>query len=169
MTSQPLNSESDKTHYLQEALRLSELAIAEDSSTFDRIERKAVLLVTLHIATIVYLLSWTDDSDSKLTTIISFIIIIVLIIAVGFGVSALYPRAFGTPGATPKYLRWKGFDHNCDKMVEDLLDSYDSILILNDNVLGEKSRHLILSFWWGVVGIASTCIFAFCYKLGIMP
>lgn len=164
-------SEESKTLYLKEALKLSETTIAEQNSAFATIDRKAILLVTLYVAIIAFLLSWKYDSDEKMIILISYTIIVVLIIAALVGLGALYTRPFAVPGASPKYLMRKDFNHNLDKMSEDLLNVCNDRFNLNKTILTEKLVYSKISLRLGVAGIFLTSVWVilvFSDKLGIM-
>jgi len=161
MTTQQHNDQPDnKTFYLQEALRLSELTLTEQDKAFDKMEQKAISLVTLCIAIIAYLLSWMYESINQFTVAASLLIIAVLMGAAWAGANVLYIRPFKVPGTTPKFLMQEYLGYNFHSMAGYLVDEYEKRINGNNNTLKEKSDCLELSLWWWKVGVFLACIWA---------
>lgn len=163
MTNESANSQeteksadkSSVTIYFQEALRISELQLEKQKETFETTERKAILLITVCLATIAFLLSW-DAGNREVCNVnlaIAISVVIILAMAAIIGAFALFTRPFGIPGANPEYLMHKDFERDFHKVAKNLLGYYEERYKLNEDVNRDKTNYLNISKWIGMLGI----------------
>ena len=158
-----------KMEYLQEALRLAELRLEEQSITLTLQEKKAVLVVTLCIAVIGYLLTssgeiWklaetinhnyqTKSGDLWISLIFKILPSLFLAFAMIHGIRSLSLMNLGTRGASPGYSMSDYFGQDVNKLAKGLLEDYNDRIKKNQKMLDHKRKEMIKARKWLYFGI----------------
>jgi len=158
-TQQPNQPNQSETLYLQEVIRLAELEIKEQSDTLVATEKKAILLLTLHIAIIGYLLS-TSAPGNSLAAMLEMAITFILMASTLIGMVVLYPSDFGVAGINPKYSMDEYFGGNFNRMADRLKDLYEERIVFNYDQLAKKGRLLDWSKTIGLIGSVSAFLWS---------
>ena len=164
-----ITKDQQETEYLKEALRLAELRLEEQNTTLTLQEKKAALVVTLCIAIIGYLLSFTGDIKAlpevldhifktkigDLWTSLIFKITPSLILACAMvrSIRSLNLMDFGTRGASPGYSMSDYFGHDLNKLAKGLLEDYNDRIKKNQEMLDHKQKEMIKARKWLYTGI----------------
>ena len=164
-----ITKDQQKTEYLQEALRLAELRLEEQSVTLTLQEKKAVLVVTLCIAVIGYLLTSTGEigklteifnylfqtklSDLSIALIFKILPSLILAFAMLHGIQSLSMMNLGTRGASPGYSMSDYFGHDLNKLAKGLLEDYNDRIRENQDMLDHKKKEMKKARKWLFFGI----------------
>ncbi len=164
-----ITKDQQKTEYLQEALRLAELRLEEQSITLTLQEKKAVLVVTLCIAVIGYLLTSTGEiekvteifnnifqtkfGDLWISLIFKILPSLFLAFAMIYGIRSLSLMNLGTRGASPGYSMSDYFGHDLNKLARGLLEDYNDRIKKNQKMLDHKKKEMIKARKWLYFGI----------------
>lgn len=164
-----ITKDQQKTEYLKEALRLAELRLEEQNITLSLQEKKAALIVTLCIAVIGYLLTFTGDIGKvpvtmdnlfrtelgELWTSLIFKILPSLFLAFAMlhSIQSLSVADLGTRGASPGYSMNDYFGRNLNKLAKGLLEDYNDRIRNNQDMLEYKKKEMAKARIWLFIGI----------------
>ncbi|MDE0286353.1 MAG: hypothetical protein OXI88_23185 [Gammaproteobacteria bacterium] len=164
-----ITKDQQETEYLKEALRLAELRLEEQNTTLTLQEKKAALVVTLCIAIIGYLLTFTGDIQTvpvildylfktkfgDLWTSLIFKILpsLILAFAMVHSIRSLNLMDLGTRGASPGYSMSDYFERDLNNLAKGLLEDYHERIIENQDMLEHKKKEMKSARKWLFIGI----------------
>lgn len=161
--------ERQKSDYLKEALRLAELRLEEQNITLILQEKQAALIVTLCIAFIGYLLTFTGEIEQvpmlldyifrtklgELWTSLIFKILpsLPLAFAMLHSIQSFSLVDLGTRGASPDYSTNDYFGRNLNRLARGLLVDYNERVRNNQEMLKGKNKEMRKARKWLFIGI----------------